>query len=183
MHRAGVERWQPTFRQESMGKEHMRPWRGPARRRAWRSRIALVSLPFLLVWTTGCTHYVPIGPDRLDRGDPVRAVIAPRAVEVGDIAVRDAETVDGEFVRLDADRLYLSAMHLTTRSGREFEGLGHTVELERSAVQDLMVKQIHVGRTLLFTGAIATGAFILQMILPGGEGTTEGPPGNGGTPK
>ncbi|MGK7313114.1 MAG: hypothetical protein ACN0LA_12820 [Candidatus Longimicrobiales bacterium M2_2A_002] len=159
----------------------MRPWRGPARHRAWRSRIALFSLPFLLVWMTGCTHYVPIGPDRLDRGDPVRAVIAPRAVEVGDIAVRDAETVDGEFVQMDADRLYLSAMQITTRSGRKFEGLGHTVELERSAVQELMAKRIHVGRTLLFSGAIATGAVLLGLLVGGGESAGEGPPGNGGT--
>lgn len=161
----------------------MRPWIGPARQRAWRSRIALFSLPFLLVWTTGCTHYVPIGPDPLERGDPVRAVIAPRAVEVGDIAVRDVETVDGEFVQADQDRLYLSAMRLTTRSGREFQGLGHTVDLERSGIQDLMAKRLHVGRTLLFTGALATGAVLLQMVLSGGESTAEGPPGNGGTPQ
>ena len=161
----------------------MRPRRGRARQRAWRSRIALFSLPFLLVMMTGCTHYVPVGPERLDRGDPVRAVIAPRAVEVGDIAVRDVETLDGEFIQLDSDRIYLSAMWLTNRNGREFDGLGHTVELDRTGIQDLMAKKVHVGRTLLFTGALATGAVLLQMVLSGGESTAEGPPGNGGTPQ
>lgn len=181
MHRAGAKRWKPNFRHENMGEEHMGPRRGSARRRVWRSRIALFSLPFLLVSLTGCTHYIPIGPDRLDRGDPVRVVIPPRSLEVGDIAVRDVETVDGEFVRLDPDRMYLSAMWLTTRTGREFDGLGHTVDLERSAIEDLMVKRIHVGRTLLFTGVIATGAVVLGLLVEGGESGGEGPPGNGGT--
>jgi hypothetical protein len=150
-------------------------WRGGAGRR-------LVAL-LMLVVLPGCYHYVPVDAETPARGDAIRAQVPGLTVEVGDVAVRAVETVDGEFIGWNGDRLFLSATWLTTQGGRGFDGLHYTVDLERQNVNALLEKRLHTGNTVLMAGAVTAGAVLLHALLQGNLIKAEGPSGPGGPAK
>lgn len=128
----------------------------------------------------GCYRYVPSDTDGLRRGDPVRAQVSGVPVEVGDIAVRDVTTVDGEFVSIMDQQVYLSAMRVTNRAGREFDGLRSTVAIERTSLDGLFEKRLDVTNTALAAAALTAGAVLLHTILDSAGGISGQGSGGGG---
>ena len=150
---------------------------GRARFRGGASRAALLLGVLLL---GGCYHYVPSEAEALRRGDPVRARVSGVPVEVGDIAVRDVTTVDGELVSVMDRQVYLSAMRLTNRAGREFDGLRSTVAIERASLDGLFEKRLDATNTALAAAALTAGAVLLHTILDSSGGVSGRGSGGGG---
>lgn len=139
--------------------------------------------PLILLSLAGCYHYVPVDPDAPARGDAIRAQVPGLTVEVGDVAVRSVATVDGEFISVTADRLLMSATWLTNESGRGFDGLHYTVDLERQNLNALLEKKLHTRNTVLMAGAMTAGAVLLHALLQGNLIKADGPSGPGGPAK
>jgi hypothetical protein len=127
-----------------------------------------------------CYHYVPEQGVALARGTPVRVQLErPRSFELPSLTAHNVGSLTAEMVREENGALVLSARWLDAVTGEGFSGQSWTVDIARSEIAELRVRELSVWRTgvVVAAGVVATW---LGFDALGGGGSGGGPPGGGG---
>lgn len=141
-----------------------------------RAAAALLLAAFL----SACTTYVPAPATPMPMGTRVRARLdRPMDIPLHDLTANNVVRVDGEVVRVDTDRVVLSAFTIATAGGVELLANGETVTIPGSHLAGLERKKV-----ALLTTALGLGAGILAVALLDAAAQRlggGGDPGTGGT--
>jgi hypothetical protein len=129
---------------------------------------------------TACYHYVPERGAPLARGTPVRVRLErPRSFELPSLTAHNVGSLTAEMVGEQDGALVLSARWLDAVTGEGFAGQSWTVDVPRSEIAELRVRELSVWRTgvVVAAGVVATW---LGFDALGGGGAGGDPLGGGG---
>ncbi len=147
--------------------------------------LALLGAAAILVSVGGCYKYVPLGAGAPEpaRASDVRVFLAaPLAVPLDGITINSARRVDGEFIAMTRDSIFVSAFNVVDVGGIQHAADAETVKIGRDHVDHLELRRPALARTLLAAGSvIAFGTMTSVAIADGGGGGRSG--GSGGHAK
>jgi len=139
----------------------------------------------LLITGGGCYKYVPMGAGTPApaRASDVRVFLAtPLAVPLDGITINSARRVDGEFIAMTRDSIFVSAVNVVDAGGTEHAANAETVKIGQDHVDHVELRRPALARTLLAAGgAIAFGTITSVALADGGGGGRSG--GSGGQAK
>lgn len=139
--------------------------------------IALVPLCALL---SGCFTYAPTR-DAPGQAARVRVTLSsPADFRLRDFTANEVVVAEGEVVRVEEERLVLSALELRARSGYEFIGQGETIAIPRSNVAVLETRRVSAWRSALVAGALVAVMTLTEQLIGIGGGDDNGGGGGGG---
>jgi len=140
------------------------------------SRIAGIAA--LLLLAGGCYRYVPVdagGPQPTRTSDVRVFLAAPLSVPLKGITINRARRVDGEFIAMRGDSVFLSATAVIDAAGIEHPADGETVRIGRDHLDHVELRRPALARTLLAAGGvIAFGTMTSVALADGGGGGRSG---------
>jgi hypothetical protein len=147
--------------------------------------LAALGAAALLICGSGCYKYVPLdaGTPAPARASDVRVFLAaPLAVPLDGITINAARRVDGEFIAMSSDSIFLSAVNVVDAGGTEHIADAETVKIGRDHVDHVELRRPALARTLLAAGGIIVFGTVTSVALTdGGGGGRSG--GSGGQAK
>lgn len=122
----------------------------------------------------GCYRYVPAGLDELKPGRDVRVrMTEEEADRFNGVLMPGTRDLEGRVVELNGDRVLLQVPIAMFDRGARVETLNQRLDVSRSGVLDVQLRQLDRTRTGLLVGAgIAIGGFVLAKSL--GDGLSSG---------
>ena len=149
-------------------------------------RLILVLFVVVVVVTSGCFRYVPVGETRPRPGQEVRVVVSePLEVELNRVTLREAKLLDGPLVRWNQDSLVISAWWVESQRGLRQEGEGELVGIPVVDVALVETRELATGKSVLVGSAIVAGLllvldqFFSRSIFGGVGGSGDPPPTQG----
>ena len=149
-------------------------------------RLILVLFVVVVVVTSGCFRYVPVGETRPRPGQEVRVVVSePLEVELNRVTLREAKLLDGPLVRWNQDSLVISAWWVESQEGLRQEGEGELVGIPVVDVALVQTRELATGKSALLGSAIVAGVllaldqFFSRSIFGAGGGSGDPPPTQG----
>lgn len=137
----------------------------------------------LVVGTASCYRYAPIQGAVGDEGKPVRVRLTDQgSINLAPLIGPTIVTVDGTIVSVRDTIVALSLTNAIARSGVETPWRGERVDVPRSAISDVQLRELDRRRSWLAAlgGVAATAAVGAAWNLLGGSSGGKIPPQNGG---
>jgi hypothetical protein len=134
---------------------------------------------------SGCYSYTRVSPEAVTPGTGVRGHLSPVGASiVEEITGRATRTVDGSFVRSDADSIVFSVPIPRSSMELRSEALHQFIGIPKDQVVDLELRRLDRTRTYGLAAALgAVAAYVLIETLSGDSGSSGQGPGGPGTPE
>ena len=153
--------------------------------RAFSQDILRVAAVLGLTTLSGCYSYARVSPETVPAGTGVRGHLSPVGASIVEgITGRASRTLDGSFVRSDADTIVFSVPIPRSAVELRSEALHQFIGIPRGEVVDLELRRLDRTRTYGLAAALgAVAAYVLIETLSGESGGTGQGPGGGGPPE
>lgn len=143
-------------------------------------RLPLIA--FLLL-STACYSYTPGSVDAVAPDTDVRARLsATEADKLSEYMPRDSRVLEGKVLERNGDSILMLVPVLSELRGNRVETLHQRLEVNRSGIVDLELRQLDRGKTWLIVGGgtAAVAAVVINSVVLGSS-SDRGRPGDGGS--
>jgi hypothetical protein len=146
-------------------------------------RVTRISVLAILTLSAACYRYTPASVDAVPPDTDVRARLsAAEADRLSEYMPAESRVLEGKVLERNGDSILLLVPVLSELRGNRVQTLHQRLEVSRSGIVDLELRQLDRGKTgLIMAGGVAAVAAVVVNSVILGASSDRDRPGNGGS--